>query len=464
VTDVTAPSAREAIDVDVCVVGGGTAGLQAALQLARIGRSVTLLERRPAGKGGARWCNGVVAWQFERAGLEPPVEPERRGGGGASHMLSPSGRHRLRIDTNPVIEADMRLLGDRMASLATAAGADLRHGVTDVEVRLERGRPVAVAALQEGRPIEVRARLFVDASGRGGVVRRQVPAIDALCPEATGGDLCSAQHLILRVADPVAAKAWLDEQGALPHEAVLEVGIDGGYSTVNIQLDPSFEEVSVLTGCIPGPGTTSGHAMMRRVRERHEWIGAPVFGGGALIPLRRTYDRFTAPGVALVGDAAAQVMAAHGSGIGFGLIAGKVLAEAVGSAPDPGDPDVLWRYQARYQREFGAILAAYDAVRRMTVRLGPEGVEDLFATGIFSPALVLPGLEQRLGSLSVSEMGAASRAQAKRRDLARIVMPALAAMAAARPIYRAYPAERSERAFAAWAATVRRALPRQGAA
>jgi flavin-dependent dehydrogenase len=454
----------ERIEVDACVVGGGTAGLQAALQLARVGRSVALLERRPAGKGGARWCNGVVAWQFERAGLEPPTAPEARGGGGASHLLSPSGRHRVRIDRNPVIEADMRLLGERLEGLATAAGVDLRHGVTDLSIEVVDGRPVAATANQDGRPIEVRARLFVDASGRAGVVRRAVPAIDRLCPEARGGDLCSAQHLILRVDDPDGARAWLEGHGADPHDAVLVVGVDGPYSTVNIQVDPSFEEVSVLTGCIPGPGTTSGHAMMRRVRADHPWIGAPVFGGGALIPLRRTYDRFTAPGVALVGDAAAQVMAAHGSGIGFGLIAGKVLAEAVADADDPGHPDVLWRYQARFLREFGATLAGYDAVRRMTVRLGVAGVEDLFATGIFSPGLVLPGLDQRLGMLSASELSAASRALARRRDLAKVVLPALASMGAARPIYRAYPSTRSERAFAAWATTVRRALPRQDAA
>ena len=47
------------------VVGGGTSGLQAALQLAKVGRSVVLLEQRSAGKSGARWCNGVVDWQFD---------------------------------------------------------------------------------------------------------------------------------------------------------------------------------------------------------------------------------------------------------------------------------------------------------------------------------------------------------------------------------------------------------------
>jgi flavin-dependent dehydrogenase len=157
-------------------------------------------------------------------------------------------------------------------------------------------------------------------------------------------------------------------------------------------------------------------------------------------------------------------MPGHGSGIGFGLMAGKVLAEAVGGRDDPGDPDVLWRYQATYLREFGPILAGYDAIRRMSVRLGPDGVEELFASGIFSPALVLPGLEQKLGMLGPAEALAAARSLATRPHLARVVVPALAAMGTARGLYAAYPRSRSERAFRAWSRSARAALPSQGAA
>jgi flavin-dependent dehydrogenase len=453
--------AQQVEQVDVVVVGAGTAGLQAALQLAKTSRSVVVLERRPEGKSGARWCNGTSAWQFERAGLEPPKPPELRAHGGAAHMVSPTGAHGFTIDDSPVGDADMRLLVDRLQHDAELVGVDIRWGVTDLELRRVHGRPTSVRAQHGSEPLAIAARLFVDAAGYQGILRNQVPALAEHCPDVEPADLCSAQQLILEVDDEAGARRFLDDHGARPGDAVVAVGVEGGYSTINITVEASLHEVSVLTGTIPSLGNATGPELVKAVRALHPWMGRTVFGGGGTIPLRRVYDRFTAPGIALVGDAACQVFGGHGSGIGFGLIAGKVLAEATEGAEDPGSEPALWRYQAAYLREFGATLAGFDAIRRMSTKLGPEGVEALFATGVFSPPLVRPGLEQKMGLLGPRDTVTAVRALASRPALARVVVPALAAMGSARAIYRAYPASPSDRAFGAWQRTVERLLPRQ---
>ena len=56
------PRLTAELDVDVCVIGGGLAGLTAAREIARRGWSVVLLEAQKigwnaSGRGGRTWCS-----------------------------------------------------------------------------------------------------------------------------------------------------------------------------------------------------------------------------------------------------------------------------------------------------------------------------------------------------------------------------------------------------------------------
>src|SRR5690606_20700072 len=138
-------------------------------------------------------------------------------------------------------------------------------------------------------------------------------------------------------------------------------------STCAVTVSADLMSVGVVVGCLANGRYSTGPNMIRDLRRREPWIGDFEHGGSGVIPLRRPYARFTAPGVALVGGAAWQGLPARGSGIGAGLVAGTMLAEGVGEAADPGDEATLWAgYQAPFQHELGGTLAGYDVLRRGT--------------------------------------------------------------------------------------------------
>jgi flavin-dependent dehydrogenase len=437
------------------VVGAGTAGLNAALQLARRGLSVRVVESRRLGEGGARWDNGVLGWQFARAGIAPPTPDEVHPGTGRTLMLGPGDVGPVAV-TSPTRHADMRRLNDRLVRLCRDEGVDFLDRARDVEVEVVDGRVRALrltaAPPDAGEPVRARleADLFVDAGGRRGVLRSQVPELAEWCPPVGRGLLCTASQFMFEVADPVGAAAFLERRGAVPGDSVTWLGLDGGFSAVAIGVSVDGGSVSVLTGTIASGEGGSGRSILDRVLDEHRWIGEPRYGGDGLIPLRRPYARLGAAGVALVGDAACQVFPTHGSGIGVGMMAGAVLAEQVGGATDPGSDESLWAYQTAFHREHGGTLAAYDAFRRCTSAIGGDGVRRMFVSGLFTADMGASGLEQRWSEPTAEQTLAATRAYARDPGLARAMVPWLARCAVAARLGAVAPVERDLDALRRW--------------
>src|SRR5262245_15890509 len=113
---------------DVVIVGAGIAGSACARALAEGSLSVAVVDRRPLERAGARWVNGVPRDAFEDARFTLPFGDELRGRGGAFVCGSPSGRSRVEVNAEGVLEVDMRKLGGRLRARAQSAGATFFDG------------------------------------------------------------------------------------------------------------------------------------------------------------------------------------------------------------------------------------------------------------------------------------------------------------------------------------------------
>jgi 6-methylpretetramide 4-monooxygenase len=186
---VSAPAARrkgaqvaeEEFDTDVCVVGGGPAGLVLALLMLRSGVRVTVVERSRAHH---REFRGEILQPGAMALLdELGVLAGARARGGHEH-----DRFRLVEGDRVLLEADYRLLPapyDHLLSIPQAHVLDelLAHCLAFPGFRWLDGRRVGGLVRREGRvagvtaagpvgPCTVRARVVVGADGRYSRIRR----------------------------------------------------------------------------------------------------------------------------------------------------------------------------------------------------------------------------------------------------------------------------------------------------
>jgi flavin-dependent dehydrogenase len=281
------------------------------------------------------------------------------------------------------------LVGDLRRSGIAAGARTMRGALRDVAMR--NGRIESVE-LEGGDSL--RARLFVDASGMGGALRTRV--LGDLCPPVERNDVCAAAEAQFRVRDRDGLAACLARHGVAPGDSIAFLSVAGGYSTLTLFTEPSLTEIGVLAGSIPATGAPNGAALLAAFSERAAWLGERLYGGQAAIPLRRPYAILGRAGVALVGDAACQVYATHGSGVGMGLCAGALLADAVEG--DPGSEATLERYTQRFHRRYGGILAASDAFRRLSQSLPRQTIARLLEAGILDARTLASGIEQRLPS------------------------------------------------------------------
>jgi flavin-dependent dehydrogenase len=359
---------------DLAIVGAGSAGAALASRAARRGLRVVCLERRALDDAGARWVNGVPAWMFDEACVARPRGEELRVVGDHAFHLHAGfdGPERITVRDHGVLDVDMRLLVARLQRDAREAGAELRGGVL---VHGFRGQALATS---DG---DVRARWFVDASGLTGARLLDSPRVAPM-------DLCAAAQEVRAVRDAAEARAFFARRGAAPGDTLCFSCVAGGYSIVNARLEG--DDVALLTGSVPAMGHPSGARLLETFAAGQPWIGARRFGGSRAIPLRRPYARLAQGRVAVLGDAACQVVSSCGSGVGIGLVAARILADALAEVGD------LQAYDARFRARFGALLASHDLFRRFSQRLATRDIARLIRLGVFDETTARAGLEQRL--------------------------------------------------------------------
>ena len=366
---------------DVLIVGAGSAGSALAMQCARAGLSVQVIERSEADDAGAQWVNAVPGWAYDEARLARPAAPELRGQVRRFHMVAGHGPETLVIEPREVFEIDMRLLIQRLRHEAATAGARFAFGVRARELDAAGGLVTDAGTFY--------APLVVDASGlRASIFRPGSKPRPA--------DLCAAAQGIYQVTDGDAARRFFERYGAAWHDTVCLAGVAGGFSVIVVRADGD-DAVSILAGSRPVRGYPSGARLIADFAAREGWVGERIFGGQAPIPLASSGgpSRRQVGAVTLLrfGDAAAHIFATHGSGVALHLAGSAIFGQEIARL-GPGAAAAV-AIERQWRRRFGLLLGASGAFRRLSQHLRTGDVAWMIRRGVMRPPFVKMGLEQR---------------------------------------------------------------------
>ena len=293
------------LDADVCVVGGGPAGLAAAIALRTVGQTVVVLDANvpPIDKACGEGLMPDTLEALRLLGVQIPAHEGYAFRGvrfvrGTSEAVAefPDGWARGLRRTNL-----HRLLIERAAEL----NVDLRWSQKSVRLTPEG----VIAGETTVRSRLVRSRLIIGADGQNSSIRRATGLNDTTRNERRYG--------------------FRRHYSIAPWTAYMELHWGPNSQLYITPISPAEIGVAVLT-TDPKLRVEDGLKLFPRVAERLKGASQTSAEAGSLTTMRRL-KKVTSGRVALVGDASGSVDAITGEGIGLAVRQARALASAVQS-------------------------------------------------------------------------------------------------------------------------------------
>ncbi|HVD86836.1 MAG TPA: NAD(P)/FAD-dependent oxidoreductase [Solirubrobacterales bacterium] len=343
--------AADAAVYDAVIVGASLAGCATAIQLGRAGARVALVEKQPDPKAFKRMCSHYIQASgvptIERLGL---LEPMIEAGALRSrvHAWTKWGWIAAPADrAGQGINLRRELLDPLVRTIAAETpGVELMLGWSAEEVRREEGAFAGIVARdREGTRRELRGRLTIGADGRDSRIAELSEVPVKTYPHARfayGGYFEGPAPKY----SPDSSIWFLDPQWAAAFPTDGDLTFYAAMPTkdrlAEFKADPEAALVRFLSDVPDAPP-------IRESRAIESVIGK--------IDMTNRMRQVTAPGLALIGDAALATDPLFGVGCGWAFQSAEWLSESIAPALDGAEP--LEKGLDRYRRRHGKELRAH---------------------------------------------------------------------------------------------------------
>ena len=353
----------DVLHADAVVVGGGTSGCYFAWRLGQAGFRTIVLEELELGQvGQVIDIFHMDEVRFDEFGLEHPSGDESLGYHATGLAWSPDLKVQNKVDYAFYV-MHKPSFHRRMHSYVRESGGEILEQVEVQGPIIEDGYVVGVQAVRDGKPLVVRGKIVVDASGIEGVVRTRLP-----------GEIGAETDSITAEDTLFVCLEFRDELGE---------GLPSGLNFYPFH--KAFWNPSRGSGAILGIGQPGSYeyAWQRHGEWREEYFGDPgrvVKRTQGRTPYRRSPYSLVGNGFMAMGDAAFQTKPFSGEGVTSSFTACQIAAEVAAEALEAGDVSRagLWAYNARYFRDQGAKFASMLVLLPAAAELSRGEVDFLF--------------------------------------------------------------------------------------
>ncbi len=361
-------------DVDVIVIGAGPCGNMAALELARRGVSVAVLDWRT--RIGDKLCTGIIG--NECAELFAPPPEHIHGEARSATIVSPSGRrYRIERTATQAYVVDRVAYVNAVAEQAQDAGAEYILDSRVTGIRID-GTHTEIDAVSDGVRRAHTCRLVILASGFGSPLLRMV-GLDG--DKKTTGNRRGNYRGNYRDNGSASSEYLVGYQVEAIANDLRETEVYLGSGTAH----DSFAWLVPLSGnrALVGmaPRRRANGQMGAFIERLHaegrigELAGEQKAWGIPIRPLSPSYADRTL----VAGDAAGLVKPTTGGGIYYAFLSGRIAAEAAQNAIARGKyaANDLRGYERQWKAVFGRELRIGYYARLLYETLGDEQIERL---------------------------------------------------------------------------------------
>ncbi len=357
----------------IIVAGAGHGGLTAAINLAKNGCDVTVIEAKERDIMGHDWCDYLGLDAFDESGIDRPAEGEYKCGMQQGYR-NPSRTVLLKPQiTEKSIIMDRKVLIKNLISQAEKAGVKFVFG-KKVSRAIVQGEVVMGILCEDGE--EMRGDLVIDACGMYSPVRMSLPEVCGVQKEIEEKDVFHVYRAYFKTDGTVTDQPYMND-----FFHMYKPGIDW---TITEE-----DYVDILIGKFGMSGALTQEEVdlsLADYRHQYPFISRELVRGGSFadIPLTKTIPMIICDGYAAVGDSAGMTVPLNGSGIILSMKAGKLLADAVLTAYGPMTKYALWPYQYEYFQRHGYNLITINTLRSFFTYIDSKDVDYFCEHGILN--------------------------------------------------------------------------------